>query len=326
MVQPTRRGFLARTFSCGSCLPSLAALGAFQGRRLFAQSPLTSTVETKPWARLERLVDGVWAVASTPLDGNTTTFSNGGLIAGNTDVLAIEGFATIAGADWLCDASKRLTGRYPTYLILTHFHGDHSGGLAGYQHGNEPLQIVSTAATRKLLLEREQRTESRQSMRRLLLPDTLLLDGEAPKQIDLGGRRVSIQARSGHTPSDLTVELQDPHIIWGGDLLWNGIFPNYVDAIPTKLSQSVRDVLKTPNAICVPGHGAIARAEDYTDYVALIDHVGDFARRAIASGTPAAKAAQDYKLPAPLQQWALLSKNYATVALEAWERELSPKK
>jgi glyoxylase-like metal-dependent hydrolase (beta-lactamase superfamily II) len=162
-------------------------------------------------------------------------------------------------------------------------------------------------------------------MRKVLLPDFMVLDSTAPLRIELGGRVVTIHSRSGHTLSDLTVEIHDPHVIWAGDLLWNGIFPNYVDAIPTRLSQSVRDVLKAPEVICVPGHGTIARAVDFKDYVNLIDYVGEFAKRMIASGVPAEKAAATFQLPESLQKWALFSKNYPTVALTAWEREMAAK-
>jgi glyoxylase-like metal-dependent hydrolase (beta-lactamase superfamily II) len=298
---------------------------AFQARTAFAQSDLTKNIETRPWGSLERIADRVWAVVSTPLDGNTTTFSNGGLIAGDKEVLAIEGFATPAGAAWLCDAAKQLTGRRPTYVVLTHFHGDHSTGLPAYQYGNEPLRIVSTPATRKLLLDRELAAPLRDTMRKVLLPDMMVIESAAPLRLDLGGRTVTIHSRSGHTPSDLTVEIQEPNVIWGGDLLWNGIFPNYVDAIPTRLAQSVREVLKTPQTICVPGHGGIARASGFADYVNLIDYVGEFARRTLTAGTPAAKAAEGFRLPESLQKWALLSKNYPTVALTAWEREMAGK-
>jgi glyoxylase-like metal-dependent hydrolase (beta-lactamase superfamily II) len=274
---------------------------------------------------LERIADRVWAVVSTPLDGNNTTLSNGGLIAGDKEVLAIEGFASLAGGAWLCEAAKQLIGRYPTYVVLTHFHNDHSSGLPAYQHGNEPLRIVSTPATRRLLVDREVSAPPREIMRKVLLPDFMVLDSTAPLRIELGGRVVTIHSHSGHTPSDLTVEIHDPHVIWAGDLLWNGIFPNYVDAIPTRLSQSVRDVLKAPEAICVPGHGTIARAVDFKDYLNLIDYVGEFAKRMIANGVPAAKAAETFQLPESLQKWALFSKNYPTVALTAWEREMAGK-
>jgi nicotinamidase-related amidase len=60
--------------------------------------PLTATDE--PPALL-LVADNVWALISTPLSGDRTTLSNGGIIAGRNAVLAIEGFNQPAGAAWL---------------------------------------------------------------------------------------------------------------------------------------------------------------------------------------------------------------------------------
>ena len=58
--------------------------------------------------------------------------------------------------------------------------------------------------------------------------------------LDVGGRKVHLHPRAGHTASDLTIELQDPSVVFCGDLVWNAMFPNYVDATPSRLTQAVR--------------------------------------------------------------------------------------
>ena len=72
------------------------------------------------------------AVAGTPLasgDDARRTLCNGGVIAGRDGVLAVEGFATAAGAAWLAGEAERLAGMRPTHVVLTHYHGDHTTGL-----------------------------------------------------------------------------------------------------------------------------------------------------------------------------------------------------
>src|SRR6185503_10959226 len=91
----------------------------------FAARPGGKVVAAEPWARLEQLGDGVWAVISTPLAGGSDamrTFSNGGIVSGRSGVLVIEGFASDAGASWIAESARVLTGRTPTHVILTHYH------------------------------------------------------------------------------------------------------------------------------------------------------------------------------------------------------------
>jgi glyoxylase-like metal-dependent hydrolase (beta-lactamase superfamily II) len=313
-----RRDLLVLGGSCALRL-TLASRGgtAFAAQ---ATAPGAGLVSTQPWGRLERLGDGVWALVSTPLSGGDTatrTFSNGGIVAGRSGVLVVEGFASPEGARWMSDQARALTGRPPTHVLVTHHHGDHSAGLLGHRDNNPGVTYVTTAETR-------QRIGTRAAERGEALAAAQLVDPAAPAVIDLGGRRVTITSRSGHTTSDLTALVDDPAVLFGGDLLWNHFFPNYVDAIPSVLSREVRALAGPQQVVRVPGHGAIFGADDLTHYIALIDAVEDAARKANAAGTPAAEAAKTFALPPAVRDWTMFGGNYAEVALRAWERELRP--
>jgi glyoxylase-like metal-dependent hydrolase (beta-lactamase superfamily II) len=150
MTAVDRRAFLGTTvgaaLGCGAHV--LAALaGATTGtRQLFAAEPRGVPVRREPWGRLERVADGVWMLISTPLAADHAiamrTFSNGGLVAGRDGVLAVEGFASEEGAGWLAGEARRLTGRWPSHVVLTHCHGDHSAGLGGYGGGGTRVEIL----------------------------------------------------------------------------------------------------------------------------------------------------------------------------------------
>src|SRR6201999_2914136 len=101
-----------------------------------------------------KVSDGVWALISTPLNGDNTTVSNGGIIVGRNVVLAIEGFNQPQGAVWLTTKARELTGRWPTHVALTHYHSDHANGVAGYLTATDHPVIRSTARTRDLVIER----------------------------------------------------------------------------------------------------------------------------------------------------------------------------
>ncbi len=252
---------------------------------------------------------------STPLAGERgsdawRTVCNGGIIAGKSDLLVLEAFATPEGARWMADAAQRLTGRLPTLALVTHFHGDHTGGIASYAADAQKIPVRSTATTRQLLQGKDP------------LPDPVIPE-TAGSEIDLGGRVVKIAPRLGHTPSDVTIEVGDPRVVFCGDLVWNGMFPNYRDAIPSKKSASVRALLSAGDAVYVPGHGALAHRGDIERYLTLLDDVEEKARAAIAKGVPLDQAADQYQVPAGFAQWTMFSPTYFRVAFLAWARELN---
>lgn len=322
----SRRAFFRRFASCSAHLFLTAAAGSSIMRRMYAAGAKGKVVLTEPFGRLEKLADGVWALVSTPLDGHRQTLANGGIIAGRDGVMAVEGLYTIEGAAWFSETARRLTGKRPTHVVVTHYHSDHCSGLAGYQNGNDPLQVISTDVTRNLLLEAEsqKREESGSPVkrRRLLLPDTVITDLSKPTEIDLGGRLVRIVARDGHTLSDLTIELEDPRVVFCGDLVWNGMFPNFVDAAPSKFSAQCKSLLRDQKAVYVPGHGSIADAQGMKPYLDLLDDVEHTVRNALKKGLPIEEAARVYKVPEKLGEWTMFSPSYYGRAFEAWAREL----
>jgi glyoxylase-like metal-dependent hydrolase (beta-lactamase superfamily II) len=289
----------------------------------WAHSPLGTVVAREPFGSLEKIGDGVWALISTPLTGDSTTVSNGGIIAGRNGVLAIEGFNRPAGAQWLAAKAKELTGKWPTHVVLTHYHGDHSNGIAGYQRDGEQPVIHATERTRELVLTKNMPADP---ARTSTLNGAELIIPNASRTLDLGGPQANIVQRGGHTDSDLAIELDDPNVVFCGDLVWNGMFPNYVDAMPSRLNASVRTLRRSSSGtIYVPGHGALARAADFDRYVAMLDEVERGARAAYSAGTPAADAGARFQLPPSLGEWVLFNKVFYPRAFEAWYRELKGK-
>jgi glyoxylase-like metal-dependent hydrolase (beta-lactamase superfamily II) len=322
-----RRAFLTGGLSCGAWV--MAALAGADGvtRRLFAATPRGRAVRAEPWGRLERVADGVWMLISTPLAGDEAsgamrTFSNGGIVAGRSGVLAIEGFATEEGSRWLAGEAKRLTGRWPTHVVLTHYHGDHSRGLGGYlvegrageRANGRTVELLGTEITKEWL--RRKRPDA-------ILPTTMISTARST-DLDLGGRRVRITPRDGHTASDLTVEVTDPRVVWCGDLVWIGLFPNFVDAIPSRQTAHVRTLLAESATLWVPGHGSAARRAELRGFLTLLESIEAGARDAITRGVPADRSAQEWHPPKSLGEWVMFSEDYYEVAFRAWARELDP--
>jgi glyoxylase-like metal-dependent hydrolase (beta-lactamase superfamily II) len=318
MSTVSRREFLQ---SCSAHLAAAAAFAPFARRIAWAQEARGTVIAREPFGYLEHITGGVAALVSTPLQGNRTTLCNGGIIAGRSGVLAIEGFYEAKGATWLATRTRELAGRWPTHVVLTHFHSDHTNGLAGYLGDAEAPTLRSTSATRELVLQKNKPSDAA-----LLeaLKKIVVLPASEPVTIDLGGRTVRIVPRSGHTPSDVSIEVADPPIVFCGDLVWNAMFPNYVDALPIELGKSVRALRRAdPATVYVPGHGAIARAPEFDRYVSVLDEVEGAARRAHAQGVSAAEAAAKFTLPSALGEWALFNPAFFERAFSAWYRQLA---
>jgi glyoxylase-like metal-dependent hydrolase (beta-lactamase superfamily II) len=314
-----RRDFLTQSGSCAAHLALAAAVMPRASRLLWARNAYGRVVATEPFGNLEKVTDGVWALISTPLTGDRTTLSNGGIIAGRNAVLAIEGFNQPQGAVWLAGKARELTGRWPTHVALTHYHADHANGVAGYLAESQHPSVRTTERTRALVVERNRPADD---SRTAALHDAVLLSPTDSASLDLGGRIVRIIPRVGHTESDISLELDDPSIVFCGDLFWNAMFPNFVDAIPTKLAASVRAVRRTRDTVYVPGHGAIGRATEYDRYVSMLDEVERAARQAHAANVSAADAGTKFHLPPALGDWTMFSPVFFQRAFEAWYKEL----
>lgn len=291
-------------------------------RKAWAAESLGQVVAREPFGTLEKIADGVWAVISRPLDGDRTTLSNGGLIAGKSGVLAVEGFNAPAGAQWLSNKSLELTGMRPTHVVVTHHHGDHANGIAGFHQGGQQCAIHSTAITRDIVIGRDAKGPQPAPERAAALNGAVLLSPTEITTIDLGGRVARVVPRGGHTQSDVTVELDDPSIVFCGDLVWNAMFPNYVDTTPSKFVTAVRGLKRAKDTIYVPGHGALAKDREINRYIDVLNEVEAAARKSFKAGVSTDDIGRTFMLSERLGPWALFSTAFYPRAFEAWYREL----
>ena len=315
----SRRAFLADVGSCAAHLAIAATFAPSIVRAAWIAPAYGSVVVREPWGRLEAVADGVWALISDPLSGDRTTLANGGIIAGRNGVMVIEGLFTAHGARWLASQARQLTGRWPTHVVLTHYHADHANGVSGYIADGFPTRVFTTAATKEQVLTKN--TPAVDS-RTAALRDVTVLSASQETVVDLGGRRVRIVPRAGHTSSDVSIELDDPSLVFTGDLVWNGMIPNFVDAMPTELARQVRALQRARSTVYVPGHGAVADAAAVDRYLLVLGELETAARAAFAKGTPAADAGKAFRLPASLGEWALFGPTFYERTFVAWNREL----
>lgn len=299
----TRRDFLRWTASLGAGA-LLTSLGA---------SP-AAAAPAEPWGTLEPVGPDVWAMLSTPL-ADRTTLCNGGLVAGRDGVLLVEAFGSDAGARWMRERARALTRREPTQVLLTHYHADHAGGIRGAREAGAAL--LCTARTRDDVRTRNAGAPVE------LLAHAQLLPADGEQLLDLGGRRVRLVSLDGHTGSDVVAVVEDAGVVFAGDLVWYGMFPNFVDATPSRLSQSVRRLRALEARVYVSGHGRTTDTAGMDAYLELLGLVERAARDAHARGASAEAAAVDFRLPAAMADWTLFNPRYFERAIGAWLRELA---
>lgn len=323
----SRRTFLRQAALAGSgCVAHVwlnAACAPWQ-RRAAWTAPVNPVVTTTPFARLEAVGPEAWAVISTPTGGDRTTFANGGIVAGRSGVVVIEGFYREAGARWLAEEARRLTGRWPTHVVVSHYHVDHASGLPGYALDGQLPRVLCTDTTRGLALGGTPVAPARNAALDRAFADVVVTSSREVTRLDLGNRVLRIVPFTGHTASDLTVHDDDAGLLWSGDLVWHRMFPNYVDANPRALSASVAQLaqsLANERALLVPGHGGLVRASAMTEYRALLDHVETSARAGYAAGTPAQTVAASFAVPSSFGEW-MASRVSVERAMQAWYRVL----
>ncbi|WP_439105802.1 MBL fold metallo-hydrolase [Congregibacter sp.] len=289
-------------------------------------------VAERPFARIVEVGDGVFAVVSTPLDSDgrfaaPQTLCNGGLIVGDDRILSIDAYYQPTGAAWVNEQAKKLFGRPVSDVICTHLHLDHTGGLAGFQNGEIGPEIYMTAATWSMMVEQYSRASPIEGSpflappARLMGPTRVIEDESTSISMALGGRSVTLLPLSGHTPSDLVVLVDDLPITFGGDLAWWGLFPNYVDAVPSALAPSVARLMSGGSRLMVTGHGGLVSTDEMEPYAELIGSIDTAAMQARERGWSAEKAGEAYSMPASTSDWGFFNPRYPERAIAAWFRE-----
>jgi glyoxylase-like metal-dependent hydrolase (beta-lactamase superfamily II) len=159
-------------------------------------------------------------------------------------------------------------------------------------------------------------------MRQKMLEGVELIPSNKSQHLDLGGRRITLHPRRGHTPSDVTIELEEPSIVFAGDLVWNGLFPNYRDTEASAFTKSIRSLRRRQQTTYVSGHGALSQGSDVDKLLSLVESVEEAARSAHRRGLAYPDGAAEFELPAPVADWVLFNPKYFEVAFQAWYEEL----
>ena len=156
----------------------------------------------------------------------------------------------------IADFISRLSPNSQRYVILTHYHADHTYGSCFFPKAT----ILSHARCRDLLmrrsgpaLEEAKLEEPELEEVSICLPDITFDAGELSLQ--LGGRVVRLIHAPGHTKDTVMVYVEDVHALFASDTVMP--VPSIVDGDVEALRGSLRKVAELPVENMVQGHGEV---------------------------------------------------------------------
>lgn len=140
---------------------------------------------------------------------------------------------------------KSVTNQPIKYMILTHNHGDHSGGSARLQ--SIGVTVVSSVG-------------ARENMARANQPGAASVTFGGYGQLFLGGKEIQMREYRGHTKGDTVISFPAARVIAGGDLVTTPdsipTIVNYGDGGNwTDLGRSLEEVARLDFDTVIGGHG-----------------------------------------------------------------------
>lgn len=230
---------------------------------------------------------------------------NIGLLVGADGAFVIDSqFANIAGKNLA--KIEELSGGAPTFLVNTHWHGDHSGGNSEFggaiiAHENTRKRLSTEMTLNRLGNETVSEPVASSAWPVITFDDDL--------KLHLNGQTISVfHTPSAHTDTDAMVYFEEANILHMGDVFFKGRFP-FIDTGSGGTVAGFLAAMKTAHARIddetqiIPGHGALANRADLAASIAMLEGVQIAVGQAIASGLSADDAVRENVLAEWAEPW-----------------------
>jgi cyclase len=167
-------------------------------------------------------------------------------------------------------AIAALTSKPVRYLIITHFHRDHTGGAEAFAKDGAVIVAHENVKTRLA-------DGSRNGLTGNLVPPApaIALPKETYKDtmmVQLQGRSAELRySRDVHTDGDTCVYFADANVLATGDIVFFGRYPNIDFAYGGSIDGMIRGVdellnFAKDNTTIVPGHGPVGTKAMIREY------------------------------------------------------------
>ncbi|MFD2191178.1 MBL fold metallo-hydrolase [Pistricoccus aurantiacus] len=202
---------------------------------------------------------------------------------------------------------EQLGGSAPTFLINTHFHGDHTGG-------NENLgDAGSTIVAHEKVRERLAEGSEIEAFDMVMPPQSgaalPVITFSQDIRFHLNGETIDVfHVPAAHTDSDSIVHFRDANVIHTGDTVFNGFFP-FIDTahggtLEGMIAATERVLTLTDDDTrIIPGHGPLADRQQIQGYRDMLTTARERLGKLKAEGLSAEEAAAEQPLADLEEEW-----------------------
>lgn len=204
---------------------------------------------------------------------------NAGIVKTEEGVVVID--TDIRTVDELFVTLPTITNKEVKFLINSHHAFDHTS--ANCEFARRGVSIIGSQKCREAMVRDGEFNFKRQSDRKPYIKK--ILEEKAIRvvpphitfskqlQLNLGEEIIELYYYGhGHSPGDIVIYLPKDQILFGGDLLWTGFFPNVREANVPNHIKAVDRILEFSVKYYIPGHGhitsdrnEIVRMRDFLD-------------------------------------------------------------
>jgi glyoxylase-like metal-dependent hydrolase (beta-lactamase superfamily II) len=205
--------------------------------------------------------------------------------------------------DKLKAAIAKLTPRPVRYVVLTHFHRDHTGGNEAFANdgativAHETIKMRLAMGTMNGLTGNKVPPAPPEALPKQTFKDAMTLH--------LGGRTAELKHLADvHTDGDTTIYFPDAKVFVTGDIVFFGRYPNIDFAYHGSVDGMIKGVdevlaFATDDMKIVPGHGPVGTKAQIREYRQMLVDARERIAKAIAAGMTedevvAAKPNADY--------------------------------
>lgn len=283
---------------------------------------------------LAKLDDGVYAAIAKEGVG---AWSNAGIVDLGDKTLVFDSFGTPSAGLALYEKAHELTGRKPTHLINSHYHGDHVFGNQWFSNA----EIFSTSLTKELFAEKnkmqdvvteqnEMRSYLTSLKERIKLTSTTAMKKSLTIQYneltsvyhDLPALKLTLPNQTfertytiqgtkrhatlhclggGHTPSDTFMVLPKENIAFMGDLVTENLHVPIYD--PENFYSILRKANRMNIKTFVPGHGNLGSVSLLTTLQTYLSFLMSKTQVAISNQVTKQQLLSDFVLPSLYTEW-----------------------